>query len=92
MIFHAIRLALGHLELPGTQAQIACRVRFGRCSRDGAREFPPLGALGDVMELWAVQDAVRAQLDLEEEIEQEDIANGLAIVIGDLEDEIEDSD
>ena len=77
MMYQAIRLALGFLEPPGTQAQIACRVRLGRCSRDAAREFPPLGALADVLELREVDDAVRCQLDLEEEIEQEDIAMGL---------------
>ena len=77
MMFQAIRLALGFLEPPGTQAQIASRVRLGRCSHDGSRDFPPLRALVDVLELWEVQDAVRAQLELEEEIEQDNIAMGL---------------
>ena len=53
-MFQAIRFAIGFLEPLGTQAQIAARVRLGRCSRDGAREFPPLEALGDVLELWEV--------------------------------------
>ena len=79
-MFQAIRFAIGFLEPLGTQAQIAARVRLGRCSRDGAREFPPLEALGDVLELWEVQDAVRTQLDREDAIEQENIAMGLEML------------